>query len=148
MLAFATCLVRLLGTGFETFRKTRYREFVKRVGRTIRHTVHFVSDHWLNYKKHLEETVGGVALTYSLPRLQVEYDQFVIRSARWLLMAHKLGAWQFLADLPYSLLSLKVLLKIFYMLYTNQTEEDPTRQPANMSDLEQKLKGMYYLLDL
>jgi hypothetical protein len=141
LLAFCTCLVRLLGSSFTTFRKTRYREFVKRIGRSIRHSVHYVSDHWLGYKSHFESSSEKMAtVAHMVPRLQVEYDEFVVRSARWLLSAHKLGAWQFLADLPYSLLSMKVLLRIFYMLYSCQEEEDPSRVPRTVRDLDSLLR--------
>lgn len=36
LVAFSTCLVRLLGAAFTTLRQARYKEFVKQVGRTIR----------------------------------------------------------------------------------------------------------------
>lgn len=37
MLAFASCVVCVMGRAFRTYEKVRYRAFVKRVGRTIRY---------------------------------------------------------------------------------------------------------------
>ena len=37
LLAFCTCLIRLLGAAFSTLRLSRYKEFIKQVGRTIRY---------------------------------------------------------------------------------------------------------------
>jgi hypothetical protein len=36
LIAFSTCLIRLLGAAFSTLRLARYKEFVKQVGRTVR----------------------------------------------------------------------------------------------------------------
>ena len=36
LIAFCTCLIRLLGMAFSTLRLQRYKEFNKRVGRCIR----------------------------------------------------------------------------------------------------------------
>ena len=36
MIAFATCVVRVMGNAFSTYQRVRYRAFVKRIGRTIR----------------------------------------------------------------------------------------------------------------
>ena len=35
----------------------------------------------------------------------------------------RLGAWQFLADMPYSALSLKAVWNIFYCIYSNQMNQ-------------------------
>ena len=76
----------------------RYKEFVKQVGRTVRQVVHYVADHWLNYKVCKERTgdsPSSVPITedgpyrYSLDRLQTEFDQFVLRATQWILTAHK-----------------------------------------------------------
>ena len=37
MVAFGSCVVYIMGNAFHTYRKIRYRGFVKRVGRTIRY---------------------------------------------------------------------------------------------------------------
>ena len=98
LIAFCTCLIRLFGTAFSTLRQSRYKEFVKQVGRTIRQIVHYVADHWCNYKS-LKLSSGDLMSAlpdeedpmsrYSLMKLQIEFDQFVLRATQWILTAHK-----------------------------------------------------------
>eukprot|EP00731_Ephydatia_muelleri_P017652 Em0010g750a len=98
LIAFCTCLIRLLGAAFSTMKLLRYKEFVKRVGRTIRQTVAYVGDHWLGYKSHhilcgdsmdcTPQGPGEDYYRYSLSRLQLEFDQFVLRATQWILTAH------------------------------------------------------------
>ncbi len=150
LLAFCTCLVRLLGAAFSTLRLARYKEFIKQVGRTIRcvcmciygckfsrvsllmslslslflsrplllslspclplspppssrQTVQYVADHWVTYKSYRLQSCGETMASlprdeggrgdprYSLNRLQLEFDQFVLRATQWILTAHKYG---------------------------------------------------------
>jgi hypothetical protein len=136
LIAFSTCLIRLLGAAFSTLRLARYKEFVKQVGRTIRQTVQYVADTWSLYRSHrisrgdtlshlppLPLHQEGAEARYSLNRLQIEFDQFVLRATQWILTAHRLGAWQFLADMPYSALSLRAVWNIFYCIYSNQMNQ-------------------------
>lgn len=97
-MAFCTCLIRLFGRIFSILRHSSYKEFIKQVGRTIRQIVHYVADHWCNYrtvKLSTGDTLDGLPLgedpmmRYSLHRLQVEFDQFVLRATQWILTAHK-----------------------------------------------------------
>merc|ERR1719225_1729384 len=71
--AFTTQFVFLLREGLRTFNTPKYRQFAKRLGRLIRHTVHFVSDHWQNFK---QDQVLASTDSSMLLRLQVEYDNF------------------------------------------------------------------------
>ncbi|XP_065885224.1 ectopic P granules protein 5 homolog isoform X4 [Dysidea avara] len=113
LISFSTCVIRLLGTAFSTLRLQRYKEFNKRIGRCIWLIVQFVADHWLAYKSYQVEQLGlqmnqfpysvlANELRYTLNRLQLEVDYFILRATRWIMMGHKLGAWQFMADMPYS----------------------------------------------
>ena len=62
-------------------------------------TVQYVADHWVTYKAHrlscgdmmasLPQDVGHGDPRYSLNRLQLEFDQFVLRATKWILTAHK-----------------------------------------------------------
>ena len=66
---------------------------------TLRQTVQYVADHWMSYKAYrLQQGDHMAALPiessrgeprYSLNRLQLEFDQFVLRATRWILTAHK-----------------------------------------------------------
>ena len=83
--------------GLRTFNTPRYRQFAKRLGRLIRHTVsfltrimrssnpiiflpqvHYVSDHWQAFKLAQGDKLDPSMLL----RLQVEYDNFFLRAAR------------------------------------------------------------------
>ena len=98
LIAFCTCIIRILGMSFSSLRQSKYREFIKQVGRTVRQVVHYVADHWLCYKVYKEQLgdtssavpTGESGLSrYSLDRLQIEFDQFVLRATQWILTAHK-----------------------------------------------------------
>ena len=66
--AFASQFVYLLREGLRTFNTPRYRQFAKRIGRLIRHTVHYVSNHWEGFK-----TENSGVLDHSMMmRLQVQ----------------------------------------------------------------------------
>ena len=61
----------------------------------------YVADHWLMYKNHrfiIGDTMSSLPqgegeevgqARYSLNRLQLEFDQFVLRAIQWILTAHK-----------------------------------------------------------
>jgi hypothetical protein len=65
----------------------------------FRLTVQYVADHWVTYKAHrlscgdtmasLPPDTGHGDPRYSLNRLQLEFDQFVLRATKWILTAHK-----------------------------------------------------------
>ena len=65
----------------------------------FRQMVHYVADHWINYKSLRQQAGDGLHAPptsenpglprYSLARLQVEFDQFVIRATQWILTAHR-----------------------------------------------------------
>ena len=158
LVAFCSRLVDLLGAGFSTFKLARYREFVKRLGRTVRYVVHMVSDHWLAYKRYREE--GGDSWTdapgpslpgqsvHSLQRIQVEIDSFLLRATKWILSSHKLGAWQFLADMPFETVSLEAVWKVFWLIHSNHlpitAEELISRGLGRVSGLKDILKDPDY----
>ena len=158
LLAFCSRLVELLGTGFSTFKLARYREFVKRLGRTVRYVVHMVSDHWLAYRQHRMEIgdswteVSGPSLpgqsVHTLQRIQVEIDSFLLRATKWILSSHKLGAWQFLADMPFETVSLEAVWKVFWLIHSNHlpitAEELIARGLGRVSGLKDILKDPDY----
>ena len=104
LFAFSTQFVYLLREGLKTFNTPKYRQFAKRLGRLIRHTVHFVSDHWQNFK--LQKQICDSSM---LIRLQVEYDNFFLRAAKCIFSSQKLGTWQYLADIPFATISPNML---------------------------------------
>ena len=50
------------------------------------------------------------------------------------------GAWQFMADMPYSVVSVPMMWHIFLVLYTNVTASMPD-QVCDVEDTKRKLKG-------
>ncbi|XP_048581759.1 ectopic P granules protein 5 homolog isoform X2 [Nematostella vectensis] len=127
MLAFASCIVHIMGQAFITYQKVRYRAFIKRVGRTIRQVVQYVLDHWSNYRSWRLNVCGDTQVSLpqiypldqqlSIQRLQVEVDQFFMRAAQQIINAHRLGAWQFLADMPFNSVSSHALWRLFWALH-------------------------------
>ena len=57
LFAFSTQFVYLLREGLRTFNTPKYRQLAKRLGRLVRHTVHYVSDHWENFKLENWQTI-------------------------------------------------------------------------------------------
>uniref|UniRef100_A0A673K9Q2 Ectopic P granules protein 5 homolog n=1 Tax=Sinocyclocheilus rhinocerous TaxID=307959 RepID=A0A673K9Q2_9TELE len=113
--AFASSLVELLAVGLQTYNRARYRQFVKRIGYMIRMTLSYVSDHWAQYI-----SLTGVSRTtmqeqsFSMEKLQVEFDHLFLRAVLHVLKAKRLGIWLFMSEMPYGTLSSSMLWKIFY----------------------------------
>ncbi|KAJ8405585.1 hypothetical protein AAFF_G00315650 [Aldrovandia affinis] len=121
--AFASSLVELLAVGLQTYNRARYRQFVKRIGHMIRMTLCYVSDHWAQYV-----SLTGVARStvqeqsFSMEKLQVEFDQLFLRAVLHVLRAKRLGIWLFMSEMPYGTLSSTMLWKIFYIMQCAETE--------------------------
>ena len=136
LFAFSTQFVYLLREGLKTFNTPKYRQFAKRLGRLIRHTVHFVSDHWQNFK--LEKQISDNSM---LLRLQVEYDNFFLRAAKCIFSSQKLGTWQYLADIPFSTISANMLWRIFYVLHLDYRDEHHSDFGGEISDWAETLSS-------
>ncbi|XP_041457856.1 ectopic P granules protein 5 homolog isoform X2 [Lytechinus variegatus] len=133
LIAFSSTLIQIFNTGLETFNRSRYRQFVKRIGRLIRHTVQYVSYHWTNYKTWRLEVCRdseGTILPGSnshheitLQMIQVEIDEMFFRAVQCIMSAPRLGTWQFLADMPYSCLSSYMMWKLLWFLHHSDKGE-------------------------
>ncbi|XP_066509785.1 ectopic P granules protein 5 homolog isoform X2 [Hoplias malabaricus] len=121
--AFASSLVELLAVGLQTYNRARYRQFVKRIGHMIRMTLCYVSDHWAQYI-----SLTGVSRTtmqeqsFSMEKLQVEFDHLFLRAVLHVLKAKRLGIWLFMSEMPYGTLSSAMLWKIFYIMQCAETD--------------------------
>ncbi|XP_062874034.1 ectopic P granules protein 5 homolog [Trichomycterus rosablanca] len=115
--SFASSLVELLAVGLQTYNRARYRQFVKRIGHMIRMTLCYVSDHWAQYI-----SLTGVSRntmqeqSFSMEKLQVEFDHLFLRAVLHVLKAKRLGIWLFMSEMPYGTLSSGMLWKIFYIM--------------------------------
>ena len=134
LFAFSTQFVYLMREGLKTFNTPKYRQFAKRLGRLIRHTVHFVTDHWQNFK-HLQVSCDNSMML----RLQVEYDNFFLRAAKCIFSSQKLGTWQYLADIPFATISRNMLWRIFYVLHLDYREEHHSDFGVDISDWTEAL---------
>lgn len=56
-------------------------------------------------------------------RIQIEFDTFVLRSSNFIYLSRSLGAWQYLAILPFSELHISTIWKLYYMLTTGFSKE-------------------------
>lgn len=59
-----------------------------------------------------------------LLKLQTEYDSFLLKATLSIFSSRRLGAWQYLASIPYHIVSLTTLWQIFYTLHTESTSTD------------------------
>lgn len=132
LLAYSSCLVKLLGKIFDTYNMLRYRQFIKQISRTIRLITQVISDHWISYKNYRINVVGdrlkdlpkmsNMALPQmSLERLQVEFDQFFLRSSFQIISSHSAGAIQFLSTMPFEAVSLSSMWIMLHMILGEET---------------------------
>ncbi|XP_056634672.1 ectopic P granules protein 5 homolog [Diorhabda sublineata] len=133
-LAFSTVVLRILHKGIQTYDQPRYNQFSKRLSRFIRHVVQYATDQWEQFLK--VQRIDDQAM---LERLQVEYDSFFLRAIYYLYSSQKLGAWQFLAVIPYNMVSLKTLWKIFYFLHTVDTQAKDILNPLIIDNYNEKI---------
>ena len=138
LFAFSTQFVYLLREGLKTFNTPKYRQFAKRLGRLIRHTVHFVSDHWHNFKQGLAASHEDSSM---MIRLQVEYDNFFLRAAKCIFSSQKQGTWQYLADIPFGTISSNMLWRIFYVLHLDYREEHHSDFGGDIKDWTEALSS-------
>ncbi|XP_030226666.1 ectopic P granules protein 5 homolog [Gadus morhua] len=121
--AFASSLIEVLAVGLQTYNRARYRQLVKRIGRSIRMTVCYVSDHWAQYVS-VSGVGGSGSSTHSLSmdKLQLEYDHLFLRAVVHVLRNKRLGIWLFMSEMPYGTLSSAMLWRVLYVMQCAETE--------------------------
>lgn len=114
-IAFSSKFIAILKRGLTTYDTERYKQFAKRLGRLMKHTLFYVSDIIQIYRNRE---------TYKDPeesdRIQVEFDELIVRSAHFIYESKKLSLFQYLADFPYHLVSTKSLWKLYYYLHVGE----------------------------
>ncbi|XP_033214682.1 ectopic P granules protein 5 homolog isoform X2 [Belonocnema kinseyi] len=116
--AFSTVIVRLLKQGLKTYDTPRYRQLAKRLSALIRDTVQYASDLWEAFDR---SKIGDESM---LTRIQLEYDYFFLRATLCIFSSRRLGAWQYLAAIPYHIFTSSMLWKLFYILHTDSAFSD------------------------
>ncbi|KAK1120451.1 hypothetical protein K0M31_012430 [Melipona bicolor] len=118
MFAFFATVIRLLKQGLKTYDSPRYRQLTKRLSALIRDIVQYANDQWEDFDKD-QITDASV-----LMKLQLEFDCFFLRAVLCIFSSRRLGAWQYLASMPYHLISSDNLWQIYYILHTDCTQVD------------------------
>lgn len=134
LLAFSTTILRILQNGLQTYTQNRYNQFAKRLCRMVRQIVQYATDLWEYFKSSQNLNDGAM-----LERLQVEYDAFFLRAIYCLYNSKKMGAWQFLAVVPYNLISRRCLWKIYYFLHDPNSFAKTILDPIDNTDYTEKL---------
>ena len=124
-IAFTSKFIAILKRGLTTYDTERYKQFAKRLGRLMKHTLFYVSDIIQIYRnrqiyKDAEEEL----------RIQIEFDELIVRSAQFIYASQKLSLFQYLADFPYHLVSIKALWKLYHHLHVGDfktLDEDVSR---------------------
>ncbi len=107
LFAFGTQFVNLLKSGLQLFSHPSYRQFAKRLGHIIKHTLEYISDHWQRFLQSHHGHPGEMAM---LGRIEAEYNNFFLRSAKSIFSSSaSSGMWQYLAVVPYKLVRQDVL---------------------------------------
>nr|XP_022906095.1 ectopic P granules protein 5 homolog [Onthophagus taurus] len=132
--AFSTLLLKVIQEGLFTYEQSRYNQFAKRLCRLIRHIVQYATDIW-----EIFQTETNLRDAAMMKRLQVEYDAFFLRATYCLYSSKKMGAWQFLAVVPYDLISRRCLWKIFYFLHDSDSLAQTILDPIDNTDFSEKL---------
>lgn len=118
VISVASHLLNILHAGLKTFNFSRYRQLTKRISRLIRHAVEYVADHWLIFRSACSENDRAL-----LSRLQVEYDQFFLRAVNCIFYSQLLGAWQFMAILPYESVSDVMMWQLLWLLHNRYQDK-------------------------
>lgn len=114
-IAFSSKFIAILKLGLTTYDSERYKQFAKRLGRLMKHTLFYVSDIIQLYRSR-----DGYKDPEESQRIQVEFDELIFRSAHFIYESKKLSLFQYLADFPYHLVSTKSLWKLYYYLHVGE----------------------------
>ncbi|KAK4327000.1 hypothetical protein Pmani_002518 [Petrolisthes manimaculis] len=138
LFALATRLVQLFRKGLITYSQMRYRGATKRICRLLRHTIEYVTEHWQaflashhltpHHRSHMLQPAPHWAA------LQVEYDRLFEGAVNAMFSCPRSGAWQFLAVIPYTSVSLTCLWKIVYQLHVG-VGDDKTKAARDSNEL-------------
>uniref|UniRef100_UPI00358F4E9A ectopic P granules protein 5 homolog n=1 Tax=Myxine glutinosa TaxID=7769 RepID=UPI00358F4E9A len=145
MLLFAqsNAILDVLATGLETFNRARYRQLVKRIGRTMRLMVSCVSERWQNFLT-VSHNAGSSELLrpYSLQKLQTEFDELFVRTTFLVFKAKRLGIWQFMVEMPYSTLSRSTAWRLLYSMHHAESDELDTCTRLDLAKCKKELQEM------
>lgn len=135
-IAFSSKFISIMKKGLSTYDSERYKQFAKRLGRLMKHTLAHINDLIQIYEnrvvayKDLEES----------QRIQVEFDELILRSAHFIYESKKLSLFQYLADFPYQHMSIKAIWKLFFCLHVGDFKVVDEEIPHLILDETFKIK--------
>lgn len=112
IIAFCSKFISIIRNGLVSI-TDRHRQFAKRLGKLIKETLLYLRDIISIYNSS-----QGYKDPEQYQRIQLEFDEQIIRSTWYIYECNKLSLFQYLADFPYELLSIKATWKLFFCLHT------------------------------
>ncbi|XP_014245821.1 ectopic P granules protein 5 homolog [Cimex lectularius] len=110
--AISRYLIKILEQGIITYHSIRYQQFAKRLASIILHIAQYTTDAW-----EIHKFEGGENRDESfMDRLQAEYDNIIICACSAFQATAQKSVLQFLISLPFGLVSMHTLWKLFHMV--------------------------------
>lgn len=94
LLTIGTIIIKTYQIGLEAFNSIQYGSLIEYLSSQIRRTVIVLSDQWTEFKRRLKGIDNAL-----LMRLQVEYDNFMLRSILIILELRQCGIWRHLSKI-------------------------------------------------
>lgn len=92
LLTIGTIIIKTYQIGLETFNSIQYGNLIEYLSYQVRRTVIVLSDQWSEFRRRLKGVDHAL-----LMRLQVEYDNFMLRSILIILELRQSGIWRHLS---------------------------------------------------
>ncbi|XP_065206271.1 ectopic P granules protein 5 homolog isoform X2 [Planococcus citri] len=144
-IAISSLLVHLLDKGIANYSCFGYKQFCKRLSLLIKHTACYITDHWELFREAY--TQRSIVDSAMLNRLQTEYDEFLFRVVNNLYTTRDRIGWQYLATLPFNMITSHSLWKIYqYLLYTKNENDILMSEEFMESMAELPDDEIYYFL--
>lgn len=129
LISFSSIFVKILGEGLKTYDTEKYRQFAKRLARLVRHCVLYLTDAHEIFKKNLLTTD-----IHLLSRIQIEYSSFLLKTCCYIYKSRNLGTWQYLVDLPFIYLDIKIMWMLYYHLNVGFADDCLTNLSQNFKE--------------
>lgn len=94
LLTIGTIIIKTYQIGLETFNSIQYGNLIEYLSSQVRRTVIVLSEQWSEFKRRLKGVDNALMM-----RLQVEYDNFMLRSILIILELRQSGIWRHLSRL-------------------------------------------------
>lgn len=156
LISFSSTFVKILGEGLKTYDTEKYRQFAKRLARLVRHCVLYLTDVHEIFKKNIFTTD-----LHLLSRIQIEYSSFLLKTCCYIYKSRNLGTWQYLVDLPFIYLDIKIMWMLYYHLnvgfaddclvnlsqnFKEKIIEKNFENKFNENNIDVPAEDLYYLL--